>query len=165
MPSNGASPNGNGAHPPPSNGSATPIQTVGGQDPKTGRFMPGNRLARGNPFIRKVSALRNEMIRAVHIDDWRRIIAMMVKQALQGDPLARRELFDRLLGKSVDPTLLAALLTGQFAGSGTGPAHQIELRIDGKDITEILDLDDEPDGPRELTAGPQAPNDYAGGSG
>ena len=63
-----------------------------------GRFVPGNKLAQGNPLARKVQALRVSLIDSVSPDDLAAVIRRLLREAKSGDVSAAKILFDRLLG-------------------------------------------------------------------
>ncbi len=75
-----------------------------------GRFLPGNQAAvgRGNPHADRVHAWRSAMVATVTEDDLRAVIAKLVERALAGEPWAIKEVLDRCLGKSVQPTAASA---------------------------------------------------------
>jgi len=71
-----------------------------------GRFATGNPGGPGNPFARRVAALRSAMLTAVTENDVQEIVAALVQQAKAGDVVAAREILNRLIGKpsdTVDP--------------------------------------------------------------
>lgn len=74
-----------------------------------GRFVPGNKVAVGNPLNRRVGQLRSALIRAVTTDDLRAIIRKLIEQAKAGDVIAAREVLDRCLGRPVEADLLERL--------------------------------------------------------
>jgi hypothetical protein len=70
-----------------------------GRDTK-GKFAPGNKLAQGNPFARKVAQLRSALISAVSTEDVTAVIQKLVLLAKCGDIPAAKVLLDRVLGPS-----------------------------------------------------------------
>jgi len=76
-----------------------------GRDAK-GRFLPGNKLGKGNPHARQVAKLRSTLLNAVKPEDIRAIVRALVKQAKEGDLTATHELLDRLLGKPIQADVL-----------------------------------------------------------
>jgi hypothetical protein len=81
---------------------------ISGRDAR-GRFAPGNIGGPGNPFARKVAALRTALIAAVTDEDIRFIAAQLVVTARLGDMAAIKLLFQYVLGKpaaAVDPDML-----------------------------------------------------------
>jgi hypothetical protein len=64
-----------------------------------GRFVKGNRAAKGNPFAKKVARLRAALLGAITPADMRTIIKKLIKQARSGDLAAAREVFDRAVGR------------------------------------------------------------------
>src|SRR5438132_12931358 len=71
-----------------------------------GRFTPGNKLGRGNPFNKRACELRSALMESVSVDDVQKIIAALVKLAKSGDVVAAREILDRTIGKPVQADLL-----------------------------------------------------------
>ena len=67
-----------------------------------GTFAKGNKGGTGNPYARKVAAIRTKMMEAVSDEDIEAIILKLVEDAKNGDPVARKELLDRLIGKPID---------------------------------------------------------------
>lgn len=68
------------------------------KDMKTGRFTPGNKAAKGNPYTKKAAELRKALYTSVTAQDIKRIVDNLKEQALAGDLKAISLLFDRLLG-------------------------------------------------------------------
>ena len=81
------------------------VTTSNGRD-GAGRFAPGNRLAKGNPHARRAQELRAALFEAVTPEDLREVVLRMVQDAKDGDHQARKELFDRTLGKPVEADLI-----------------------------------------------------------
>jgi len=73
---------------------------------ESGRFRPGNKLGRGNPFNKRACELRGALMDAVTAGDVSSIIAALVKLAKAGDVVAAREILDRTIGKPVQSDLL-----------------------------------------------------------
>jgi hypothetical protein len=74
-----------------------------------GRFAAGNKFGPGNPFARKVAALRTALIETVTEEDMRFIAEQLVVTARLGDMAAIKLLFQYVLGKpaaAVDPDTL-----------------------------------------------------------
>jgi hypothetical protein len=69
----------------------------GGRD-AGGRFGPGNKCAKGNPYARRVARLRSALVRAVRPHDLTEIVRKLIAKAKAGDVVAARELFGRVLG-------------------------------------------------------------------
>ena len=67
-----------------------------------GTFARGNKGGTGNPYARKVASLRNLFYETVTDEDMKAIIQRLVADAKDGDPIARKELFNRMIGKPVD---------------------------------------------------------------
>ena len=67
-----------------------------------GQFGAGNPGGPGNPYARRVAALRTALMDAVTDDDIRAVAKALVKRAKAGEVPAIRELLDRLVGKTTD---------------------------------------------------------------
>lgn len=65
-----------------------------------GRFLPGNKLGRGNPHARQTALLRETLLAAVTPDDLHAVVRGLIEQAKQGNVPAARELLDRVLGRA-----------------------------------------------------------------
>ena len=126
-------------------------QAASGRD-ANGRFVKGNPGGPGNPFARKVAALRKALINFVTVDDMKHVAFILKEKAMAGDLVAIKLLFQYVLGKpteGVDPDRLdieeiklkeehyevveePALLAEMYAGIPLGD-------------TEAEDVSDEPD--------------------
>lgn len=67
---------------------------------RTGRFAPGNRAGRGNPFAKRIAELHTALLDAVEPRMVEAIAKRMVKSALEGDIAAAKIVLDRTLGRS-----------------------------------------------------------------
>lgn len=67
-----------------------------------GRFAVGNPGGPGNPYARRVAALREALLASVTEADIRAVAQALVARAKQGDVPAVRELLDRLVGRTSD---------------------------------------------------------------
>lgn len=74
-----------------------------------GRFLPGNRAAKGYPHARRANRLRAELYRVVNVEEFRAIIQAIVKEAKAGDVAAAREIVERLLGKPESADVMARI--------------------------------------------------------
>jgi hypothetical protein len=86
----------------------TPVNTDGAPADRAanGRFLPGNQAARGNPFFRKVAALRRALVSCVTEAQMKRLGKALFKLAEGGDAAAAKVLLLYTLGKPaevVDP--------------------------------------------------------------
>jgi hypothetical protein len=73
--------------------------TNSGRDASTGRFVKGNKLAKGNPHARRQAALRSVLLDAVDESRLRRIVQRLADQAEAGDVAATKLLLAYLLGR------------------------------------------------------------------
>ena len=74
-----------------------------------GRFAMGNPGESGNPFARRVAALRLALLAVVTEEDVQTVVRLVLKQARDGDLAAAKVLFAYVIGKpaeSVDPDTL-----------------------------------------------------------
>lgn len=67
----------------------------------SGRFLPGNRIAKGNPVARQAQQLRCALMDAVKPDDLTRIVTRLIVLAQGGDVQAAKLILDRVLGPPV----------------------------------------------------------------
>lgn len=102
----------------------------GGRD-ESGRFVPGNRGGPGNPFARRVAALRRVMLDSVTETDLREVVAVLVQQAKSGDVAAARELLTRIVGKPVDAVDPDNLDVDEL---------QLRSRLDTERMSDVLRL-------------------------
>ena len=93
------------------------------RDPKTGRFLQGNPGGPGNPYTKRVAALREALLAEVSPEDLRAIVRVLVDQAKSGDVAAAREVLLRTLGRPVEADLLERLeaLEERLAEQTPGP--------------------------------------------
>ena len=80
-----------------------------GERGEDGRFLTGNAGGPGNPYARKVAALRGSLINAVTHEDIDAIIHSQVEKAKQGDTVAAKFIVERILGRpqTIDLSLVA----------------------------------------------------------
>jgi hypothetical protein len=110
---NGTHPNGRTHSPtpaaaPPPGPDAKPLAAAEGRDTH-GRFAQGNAGGPGNPFARRVAALRSALLAAVTEADLDAIARTLAQQAKDGNVAAARLLLSYALGKpaaAVDPDTL-----------------------------------------------------------
>jgi hypothetical protein len=74
-----------------------------------GRFVKGNAGGPGNPLAARVAKLRSALLNAVTEDDMREIVRKLVSLAKDGDTVAARILFDRVLGRLIESDLIARI--------------------------------------------------------
>ena len=86
----------------PPGADAKPPAADGGRDPH-GRFGKGNAGGPGNPFARRVAALRAALLAAVTDDDLDAVTRELVRQAREGNLAAARLLLSYALGKPAAP--------------------------------------------------------------
>ena len=67
-----------------------------GERGEVGRFLPGNAGGPGNPYARKVAALRGSLINAVSDKDIEAIMHSQVEKAKQGDTVAAKFIVARI---------------------------------------------------------------------
>ena len=63
-----------------------------------GRFASGNRFGPGNPNAARVHELRKAFLDAFTADDVRQVVEALLREALDGNVQAARELLQRALG-------------------------------------------------------------------
>lgn len=69
-----------------------------GQDAK-GRFLPGNKLGRGNPFNKKCGEFKTAFFAAIQTEDVTQVAKRLIRMAKKGDLDAIKEVLNRTLGK------------------------------------------------------------------
>lgn len=71
-----------------------------GKDPKTGKFLPGNKLGTGgDPYAARKTQFRTVLMEAFTPAEMLKVANALLKAARKGEPWAVRELLDRMLGK------------------------------------------------------------------
>jgi hypothetical protein len=95
-----------------------PSPTASNGRRSNGQFLPGNRLAKGNPAAKKAQALRFALMKAVKPTDLRRIVAKLIDLAASGDVQAAKLILDRTLGPAtaVDVEQRLTELEAKFGG-------------------------------------------------
>ncbi len=73
-----------------------------GQDSK-GRFAPGNKLGKGNPYNKRAQELRTLFVAELSDDRMKKIAVKVIRMAIKGDMEAIREVFLRVFGKPANP--------------------------------------------------------------
>jgi hypothetical protein len=92
--------------PAPETASSNP--TPSGRDAR-GRFAKGNPGGPGNPFARRVAALRSALLDSISAEDLAAIVRALIAKAQAGDVAAAKLIFAYVLGKpaqAVDPDRL-----------------------------------------------------------
>jgi hypothetical protein len=74
-----------------------------------GRFLPGNRVAKGNPLARQAQELRVALFAAVSPKDLKAVVAKLIQLAKSGDVAAAKLVLDRVLGPPAEIDLLERL--------------------------------------------------------
>ncbi len=75
----------------------------------TGRFLPGNGGGPGNPYAKRVAALRAAMLDAISEGDTQAILRRLVELAKAGNVQAAKEVLDRCLGRTLEADLIERL--------------------------------------------------------
>ena len=85
----------------------TPSPTAdNGDRGPNGQFLPGNRVAKGNPYAKRIGELRSALMAAITDADWQAVIRKLIDDAIAGDKAARAELLDRTLGRPLEADLI-----------------------------------------------------------
>ena len=71
-----------------------------------GRFAPGNSGGPGNPYAKRVAALRAAMLDGVAEEDMRAVLSKLVELAKAGSIPAAKEVLDRCLGRTLEADLI-----------------------------------------------------------
>src|SRR5205807_4370734 len=153
---------------PQSNGSSAKPPAASGRD-ANGRFVKGNPGGPGNPFARKVAALRKALIGFVTVDDMKHVAFILKEKAMAGDLAAIKLLFQYCLGKpteTVDPDRLdigeaklqdehyaaieePAMLAEMYAGAAAAEEDEADEEDDNGDDGDDDEMEDEPSTNRE----------------
>ena len=94
------------------NGHAAPSETAAngdGREAKTGRFAAGNKCGKGNPFARRLGAMRSAFLDAVSAEGVQALARKLLAQALAGDVQAAQLFLAYAVGKpapAADPDAL-----------------------------------------------------------
>jgi hypothetical protein len=105
-----------------------------GRDAK-GRFAPGNKVAVGNPFARRMARLRARALAAVSGADLEAIVRQLVTAARAGDVVAAKLILSYVLGRppeAVDPDRLL-----QPQASGTEETQELPLAAIARTLEEV----------------------------
>ena len=83
------------------NGSHADARTAAGANGRAadGKFAAGNACGKGNPFGRRLAAMRQAVLDAVSEDDVQEIMAMLVRRAKEGDVAAAKLVLQYAVGK------------------------------------------------------------------
>ncbi len=119
---------------------ATETASTTGHAPD-GRFAKGNPGGPGNPFARRVAALRSALIQSVQAEDLIAIAKTLIEKARQGDTAAAKLVYQYVLGKpaeTVNPDRVdadewqgfkeTAPMMKELPQVGTVPAAELPLR-------------------------------------
>jgi hypothetical protein len=107
-----------------------------------GRFIPGNKCSKGNPFARRMAALRSAALEELTPDDVRALVRRLHTQALSGDVPCATLLLRYALGRppeAIDPDTLD-VDEWQKLASMPAYAELAQLQIDGVPPTEAIEL-------------------------
>ncbi len=119
----------------------TPATSPASGRDRGGRFAKGNPGGPGNPFARRVAALRSALIQSVQAEDLIAIARALIEKARQGDDVAAARLvYQYVLGKAaeaVNPDRLdadewqaykeTATMMKELRQVGTAPAAELPL--------------------------------------
>ena len=74
-----------------------------GKDPKTGKFLPGNKLGKGgDPWAEKKHEFRAILSQTITREGFRDVIITLMDAAIAGESWAVKEVLDRVLGKATE---------------------------------------------------------------
>lgn len=119
------------------------------RDPKTGKFLPGNRAMQGkkNPSVARSNALRAAVLSELTPNKFRLVVNSMLRKALSGNVAAAELLFRYGLGPAVNFDLLERVrAVERAAGIETledfdeplsHPALDYEIGEDGRTLRAI----------------------------
>jgi hypothetical protein len=87
----------------------SPSETGSNGHGADGRFIPGNKCSKGNPFARRMAALRSAALEELTADDVRALVRRLHTRALSGDVPAATLLLRYAFGRppeAIDPDTL-----------------------------------------------------------
>jgi hypothetical protein len=99
----------------------TAVGTAGDRGPR-GRFLPGNRAARGNPANRRAQLIRLDLLALMGPDRRKAVALKLAAMAEAGDLQAIKELLDRTIGRPTTSDIEQRLerLESMHAANGNG---------------------------------------------
>jgi hypothetical protein len=97
-------------------------EKTSGRDPATGKFLPGNREGRGNPFLAEQNKFRAAVFRNIREGDVDEITRSLIEQAKQAtsDGLRAKALFFEIIGAKV---------------------KQVEAKVEGENVKLYVGVD------------------------
>jgi hypothetical protein len=107
-----------------------------------GRFVKGNKLGRGNPFARRLAAMRQAFAEAVSAEDLQALAKSLYERAIAGDNAAAVLVLAYVVGKPqrvVDPDTLDQQELAQQLGGAT-QADVLGAMLDRADVSQALEL-------------------------
>jgi hypothetical protein len=122
---------------PSADGAARP-----GQDAATGKFLPGNKLGKGNPHYRRLAANRTAFLEAVGPEQVKELAARLCARAQAGDLEAAKIVLAYAIGRpgpAADPDR-ADLDEWQLLDGWPTLAQVLRSFIDGAEVAEAVDL-------------------------
>jgi hypothetical protein len=111
-----------------------------GQDPASGRFLPGNKLGRGNPHYRRLAANRTAFLEAVGPEQVKELAGRLLRQALAGNLEAAKLVLAYEIGKpgpAADPDR-ADLDEWQLLDAWPTLAQVMRALLDGTEAAEAV---------------------------
>jgi hypothetical protein len=78
-----------------------PTAVSDGRDQR-GRFLPGNRVSKGNVLARKAATFRAKLFHAVSYDDFAEIVQRLLQEAKSGESWAVKLTLEYLIGQPRD---------------------------------------------------------------
>jgi hypothetical protein len=120
---------------PSADGAAKP-----GQDARTGKFLPGNKLGRGNPHYRRLAASRTAFLEAVGPEQVKELAAKLQRMALAGSLEAAKLVLAYAIGKpgaAADPDR-ADMDEWQLLDAWPTLAQVMRALLDGTEAAEAV---------------------------
>jgi hypothetical protein len=107
-----------------------------------GRFIKGNKCGRGNPFARKLAAMRQAFLDAISEDDLKAVARRLLLRAEAGDTTAAKVLLAYVIGKPAKATNPDSLDAEEWASIDSWPTQARVLRalLDGCHPGESAEL-------------------------
>ena len=73
-----------------------------GKDPRTGHFLPGNKLSRGNPYIREQNRIQAAIRAQLGDEELREFVRDWIRHARGGKSMYLLSMLERLAGRTAD---------------------------------------------------------------
>jgi hypothetical protein len=103
---------------------------------KDGKFLPGHKYGKGNPWLGEIAKIRKRLFESVKADDWDAIRDALITKSKEGDIKAMTLLFSYVLGKPVqvvEANVNAVQMTAEQAQQRVLEFFHADEETDGSD--------------------------------